>query len=217
MKCYIICIQTLCGRISPVGFGSQKDRHHLERWRHRTDATLLGAGSLREGDPKLEVPFGKVPQRRVRALITMSGDIPTNKSIFGSGPKPFIFCSKKEEENLKRRFSDMAHLFPVDLLAPRELDLTRVCHILEEHGVKRLLIEGGGTLNFYALKQKIADELIVTIAPKLLTSNRGIRLVQGECDLGHPFMNLELISCKTHLETGELFLRYRIKKEQDIG
>ncbi len=217
MKSYIICIQTLCGRISPVGFGSKKDRRHLERWRDHTDATLLGAGSLRNGDPQFKNSLGEIPKGRIRAFITMSGNIPTDKSIFRMGPKPFIFCSHEKLDDLAKKISGKARLFPIDLLGPGELDLAQITNILKDQGIKRLLIEGGGTLNFYALKQKIVDELVITLAPKLITSDMGTRIVHGNVDLGYPFLDLQLVTCKTHLETGEIFIRYRIKKEKALG
>jgi riboflavin biosynthesis pyrimidine reductase len=82
LKTTIICIETLCGRIAPAGFGSGKDRNFLEKIREATDVTLSGAGSLRAGDPEFRISGGMIPDRRIRALITGSGNIPRNRSIF---------------------------------------------------------------------------------------------------------------------------------------
>ncbi len=200
-----------------MGFGSKNDRRHLERWRDKTDATLLGAGSLRAGDPEFRDSSGKIPTRRIRALITMSEHLPLEKSIFKRGPRPFVFCSHNNANALKRNLSESAKIFPVAFSPQGGLDLFEVLDILEQHGVKKLLIEGGGRLNYFALKQEVVHELVITVAPKLLISNTGIPLVNGTEDLGDPFLDLELVTCKTDLSTGEIYLRYKIKKENKSG
>ncbi|MEA1991363.1 MAG: hypothetical protein U9N58_04090, partial [Thermodesulfobacteriota bacterium] len=76
MKAFLICITTACGRITPGTIGSPRDRRHLEDMRMMTDASLLGAGTLREGDPEMRGTGGIIPKNRIRAIIPMSGKIP---------------------------------------------------------------------------------------------------------------------------------------------
>ncbi len=217
MKTFIICIQTLCGKITPVGFGSKEDRRFLERWREFTHATLLGAGSLRAGDPEFRDTSGRIPEKRIRAIITMSGRLPLEKNIFNRGPAPIVFCGQDVSDSLRRRLGGRAEVVAVRKREENELDLCQIREILGEKGVSRLLVEGGGRLNYFCLKQGIVDEMLVTVAPKLLTSNRETPLVDGESNLGAPFLDLELVSCKCHLRTGELFLRYKVLKGKNSG
>ncbi len=212
MKASIICIQTLCGKITPVGFGSQKDRRFLEKMRDETDATLLGATSLRVGDPEFRGTDGKIPQGRIRAIVSGSGDIPSNKRIFARGPVPMVFTSSLAYEKLTKRLGQRAKVFALSESENGELNLKEALKVLSDHGVKRLLIEGGGKLNYLSLKQGIVDEIIVTIAPKVRTSGKGVPLIHGDLDLGKPFLDLDLLWSYVEPTTGEIFVRYKVKK-----
>jgi len=147
----------------------------------------------------------------------MSGRLPLEKNIFNLGPAPIVFCGQDASDSLRRRLGGRAEVVAVGKRGKNELNLWQICEILENNGVGRLLVEGGGRLNYFCLKQGIVDEMLVTIAPKLLTSNRGTPLVDGERNLGAPFLDLELVSCKCHLKTGELFLRYKVVKGKNSG
>ncbi len=218
MQTYIICIQTLCGKITPAGFGSKLDRRHLERWRERTDATLFGAGSLRDGDPEFRDTSGNIPPNRIRAIVTMSGNLPKERKIFHKGPKPFIFTTQSVAARLSAALGDGAQIFPIKKLGPGELDLGQVLKTLESFGAEKVLIEGGGRLNYLAIKQGVVDQLLITIAPKLLCTNHETPLVAGDRELGDPFIHLELLSSKVEPSSGELFLKYKIiKKEKTSG
>ena len=214
MKTTIICIETVCGRIAPAGFGSPRDRRCLEQAREATDATLLGAASLRAGDPEFRVTGGRLPEDRIRAVITASGRLPVERSMFSFGPRPWIFAPAALEASLHTMFRARAHVIGVDEISPGRLSLSSVMETLERHGVKSCLIEGGGRLNFEALRQAVVDELMVTIAPKLIGSSSEASLLSGPCALGTPFLDLELVSCSPDMDTGEIFLRYRVVKEE---
>ncbi len=217
MYSYIICIETLCGKITPAGFGSRYDRRHLEQWRENTNASLLGAGSVRAGDPEFRNRAGKVPANRIRAIVTMSCQLPVEKLVFQNGPRPLIFCNESCSENLSHRLDNRAEIIPTRRLSDKELDLVQVWQELEKRGVSKLLIEGGGKLNYFALKQGLVDEIIITVAPKLLTKGGHISIVDGDEEIGRPFVELNLVSCLTHAGSGEIFLRYTINKEDPCG
>ncbi len=44
---------------------------------------------------------------------------------------------------------------------------------------KKILLEGGGTLNWSFLKRGLVDELIITITPYIIGGNDSINLVEG--------------------------------------
>ncbi len=214
MRTTIICIQTLCGRISPAGFGSRKDRALLENAREQTGATLLGAASLRAGDPELRTCRGRLPKNRIRAVITRSGNIPLERSLFRKGPRPLIFSPETIGPLLKDRFRNSADVIGLHQTPKGMLPLEDVLNHLEDRGAESCLIEGGGRLNYEALSQGVVDELLVTIAPRLLGKTDEASLISGTKALGDPFINLELLSCQADNETGELFLHYRVKRSR---
>jgi len=62
----------------------------------------------------------------------------------------------------------------------KKVELRRVFWELEKIGFKRILVEGGGELNWSVLKLGIADELIVTVSPKIVGGRSAITLAEGE-------------------------------------
>ncbi len=212
MQVSLIAVMTLCGKISPGNLGSSEDRRLLEDIRAITDASLLGAGSLRAENAEMRGPGGSLPVARIRALITASGQLPwRERKIFRLGPRPLVFTAAHRVAALVEELEERAEIIglPADGQA---LDLTAACRYLsQQRGVKKLLLEGGGGLNYQALRQGIVDELLITIAPKLSGDRQAATLLTGDGPLGSPFLGLELMSCRP-AENGELFCRYRVRK-----
>ncbi len=190
------------------------DRHFLETAREQTDCTIIGAESIRKGDPEFRISGGKLPQKRIRAVVTSSGNIPVYRTMFRSGPKPVIFCPAKAEPILRKQIGHNAEICKIAEIAPGILSLHDIIKYIEAHSAKSCLIEGGGKLNYNALAQGVVDEILITIAPKITGSDTGACLVSGPSPLGDPFVDLKLISCNPDQNTGEIFLRYQVVKRR---
>ena len=51
--------------------------------------------------------------------------------------------------------------------------------ILGKKGIKKIIVEGGGTTNWYFFKEKLVDEIIVAVTPYVLGGSTAISLVEG--------------------------------------
>jgi riboflavin biosynthesis pyrimidine reductase len=168
-----------------VGYGSLLDRRRLEETRDNTGASIMGANTLRTENPEMRGTNGTLSPDRIRAIISRSGLIPvTGKKLFDHGPQPVIFTGEENMSALQDRLKDKARVLSLPE-GPHGLSLQAALDIFAGRGVESLLIEGGAQLNY-----AFAD------GPKYL---------------GDPFLELELLSSEP-VSTGELFLRYRIKK-----
>ena len=179
--------------------------------RMRTDASLMGAGTLRIGNPEMRCPDKGIFNYRIRAIITGSGDIPIDgKMIFepGSGPAPVIFTGISKSEALNARLDERAQVLGIND-GPFGLSIRDAIDRLAELGAKTVLIEGGSRLNYSALYEGVVDELYLTITPRLLGEKGMPGLADGPVPLGWPFLDMELIECRA-ARTGEVFLSYRI-------
>lgn len=213
MKVIIIAAGTICGRIGPGLTGSPVDRRFLEKMRAATDASLLGAETLRQGDPEMRGPEGCILPQRIRGFITLSGDIPEKeKKIFKNGPPPLIFTGEATASGLRYRLGDLAQVVSLPAECAGELSLAAALAYLSKIGVSSVLIEGGGRLNYACLRQGVVDEILLTLTPKLSGDRNAASLCSGPSPLGDPFLSLALVSCET-AETGELFVKYRVNKE----
>ncbi len=211
MKVSIICVSTLCGRIEPPGIGSHQDRLRLERARASTQASLIGASSLRKGDPEMRCPGGILPSSRIRAIVSDSGHIPGDRKIFRAGPPPLIFTSERGYRRLSTYILERASVYVLAGMPSGGLNLREAIGIMADMGVDELLVEGGGRLNYHALRQGVVDEILLTLAPKVVGSEGLALLVSGPCQLGSPFLEFELVECQNIPESDELFLTYRAK------
>jgi 2,5-diamino-6-(ribosylamino)-4(3H)-pyrimidinone 5'-phosphate reductase len=207
----IICVTSLCGRIGPGLVGSWADRARLEEMRAQTDASLIGAGTLRGGDAEMRGPGGRLAPERVRAVITASGDIPLDdRSLFRCGPAPVVFTGYAGEARLEARLEGRARVILLPE-GPQGLSLRAAVDELGRLGAERILIEGGAGLNYAALSEGVVDEVCLTLAPKISGERGAVSLADGPSPLGSPFLALQLVESEV-VCTGEVFLRYRVAK-----
>ncbi len=59
------------------------------------------------------------------------------------------------------------------------VDLKCLMEKLYERGVRRLLLEGGGNLNFGMLRDGLVDEVRVAVAPMIVGGKEAVTLVEG--------------------------------------
>jgi 2,5-diamino-6-(ribosylamino)-4(3H)-pyrimidinone 5'-phosphate reductase len=77
-------------------------------------------------------------------------------------------------------------------------------------GIRKILVEGGGEINWSLLRLGIVNELIVTIAPKIVGGRQATTLVEGQ---GYRRISQGI---KLHLKqaqiqnNGELVLHYKL-------
>ena len=211
MKVILICACTICGRISPAGLAGRADRLHLENMRHRTAASLIGAGTLRASDPEMRGPGGLLADGRIRAVITASGNIPfRNRKLFQIGPPPLILTGAAQAAMLQDELGPRARVRSLPA-GSGGLSVRAALEALQEMEADSVLIEGGGGLNYTALREGIVDEISLTIAPRISGDRSAASVADGPGPLADPFLELALISCQ-QVESGEIFVRYRVVK-----
>ena len=210
MKVILVGATTICGKISPAGYGSLLDRRRLEDIRDKTHASIMGANTLRVENPEIRGTNGSFPPGRIRSIISQSGSVPIEgKKLFRHGPQPIIFTSKENISAVQVRVEEKAQVVSLPQ-GSYGLSLQAAIDFLAEKDVESLLIEGGAKLNYSALAQGVVDEIMLTIIPFISGEHHAPAFAHGPKFLGNPFLELELLSCE-HVSTGEVFLHYRTK------
>lgn len=211
MKIIMIAAITICGRISPAIMGSAHDRRRLENARATTDASLIGAGTFRKDNPEMRGPDGVILENRLRAIVSLSGNIfLEDRKIFDEDPKPIIFTSKDQAGNLKGKLGRYAEI--VDLpVSSNGISISSVIEELGRRGAESVLIEGGSMLNYASFKEGVVDEILLTITPFLSGDSGAVSLAEGLGPIGNPFLTLELVECES-VVSGEIFCKYKVEK-----
>jgi riboflavin biosynthesis pyrimidine reductase len=203
--------------------------------RANADAVMVGAGTLRAEKLTLAVPEDLAQARKVRGLkpqplavvATVSGDVPLEENLLGPPPDNLLIFASSEtpREHVgalssytsievvpeeKTTTPEMAGSSRTERAASR-LDLAWVLETLKKrHAVDVLLVEGGPVLNHALVSSGFADELFLTLAPKLLGGERpGILTMLEGSTLTLRKTEPKLIS--VHLSGEELFLRYALR------
>jgi riboflavin biosynthesis pyrimidine reductase len=208
VKVTLVGASTLCGRISPAGLGSLLDRRRLEEARDMTQASIMGANTLRADNPEMRGTNGNLPEERIRAIISRSGSIETEgKKLFQHGPRPVVFTAAENVLLAKKNLRGMARVIPLPE-TEHGLSVHAALEFLTEHGAGSVLIEGGAKLNYTALAEGVVDDILLTILPYISGDSNSPTFAQGPNQLGEPFMEFSLEACET-VSTGEVFLHYR--------
>ena len=181
--------------------GSAIDRRIMRTLRSKADAVMVGAGTVRAERLSLglDAPGGPQP---LAVIATSSGEIPLERNLIASEGQEVLVISH-EGVTLRSGEHRMLHLSGD---GSGNIDLREALRVLNaEYAVDLLLVEGGPTLNHSLLSRDLADELFLTLAPKLLggAMHGGRTIVEGAA-LSARDMNL----LSVYLAGDELFLRY---------
>lgn len=182
MKVIINAAMTVDGKIATVagdsGISSREDLKRVHKLRSDSDAVVVGITTVLADDPLLTVRLvkGKNP---ARVVIDSSGRIPSESQILRTADRirTIVAVAKKaSEENIRRVREAGAQV----LVAGKDtVDLEAIFDSLRKMGFKKVLVEGGGELNWSVLNLGLADELIVTIAPKIVGGRLAPTVVEG--------------------------------------
>jgi riboflavin-specific deaminase-like protein len=146
------------------------DLDRVDEVRTGCDAILVGAGTVRADDPRLQV---RDPRRRARrtarglpghparVTLTATGDLDPGARFFAPGALRLVYCTTPAVRMARARLGEAAVV--IDAGDPVTLDF--VLSDLAERSVVRLLVEGGARVLSAFLARDLADELHLAIAP----------------------------------------------------
>lgn len=163
---------------------NKEDFERVDSVRAGVDAILVGAGTLRADNPRLLVNSAERRASRVAAgqpeyplkiTVTGTGDLdPGWKFWHHGGDKLVLAVGDAATVKANANLGDLAivHSVPADAVWPTALDV-----LGDVYGVKRLMIEGGGTIHTQLLGAALADELQLVIAPLLVGQPDAVRML----------------------------------------
>lgn len=218
---FINAAMSLDGKISTrereqLIISDKVDMERVDRLRAEADAIVVGGETLRNDNPRLTVRSEHLRVERegegldidpIKVVVTGSGNVPLDSYFIreGSGPK-FVFTTGKADRDKIEALSGLSKVFVV---GEEKVDFDQMLEILAQHGVRRVMVEGGATLNFEMIQARVVDEVHVTISPCIIGGTDSPTLVDGKGFTGTGIKDLELISCGE--SGGSVRVKYRLQ------
>lgn len=208
---------TVDGKIATTSgdsaISSTDDLIRVHKLRASADGIIVGISTVLADNPRLTVRLaGKRVKRKdpARIVIDSTGKIPLDSRILltASRIKTIVAVTKLAHIDTLRKIKKTGAIVIVS--GRQTVNLKKVFSIIKQMGIRKILVEGGGEINWSLLRLGIVNELIVTIAPKIVGGRQATTLVEGE---GYRRISRGI---KLHLKqaqiqnNGELVLHYKL-------
>jgi 2,5-diamino-6-(ribosylamino)-4(3H)-pyrimidinone 5'-phosphate reductase len=217
MQVIVNSAMTVDGKIAThqgdSAISSKDDLVRVHKLRDSVDGIIVGISTVLADNPRLTIRLGrKQPKEKhlTRIIIDSMGRIPLDSQILrtASKIKTIVAVTKLAHMNVRRKIKKTGAI--VIVAGTNTVDLKRVLWTIQKMGIKKILVEGGGEINWSLFSLGIVNELIVTIAPKIVGGRQATTLVEGE-GYSRVSQGLKLQLKKVHMQnSGELVLHYKL-------
>ena len=196
-KCWVTLkwAQSIDGKVAtaeprPSGSGwisgeqSRKDVHKLRR---RAQAILVGVNTVIADDPLLTARPSR-GKKLTRIILDSHLRIPLDCKLIKTAKKsPVLIYTNENTVRTNPEIAEKITKKGAELLAYPDMEgrsnLQFLLDELSKRGIAQLLVEGGPRVLTLFLKEQLADEIVVYIAPKILGA-------QGSVDITGPMAEL---------------------------
>ena len=202
-------------RISGTG-----DRARVDRLKAGSDAVMVGIGTVLADNPSLTVKSEELKRERARAgkpenpariIIDSRGRTPVSADILHKGAgERIIAVSERAGADTAERYRGLA---TVIVAGKDEVDLPVLLERLSDLGIRRLMVEGGGSLVASLFARGLVDEFYTFVGNMVIGGRDAPTPADGP---GFPndneFVNLSLMDVG-ELDNGVL-LRWQVKNRR---
>lgn len=171
---------TLDGKIATIAGDSriscEADLDRVHELRASVDAVMVGVGTVLADNPSLTVrrARGKSP---TRVVIDSFAKTPLDAKVLDNSAPTVIASTKSaSKQRLQKLCATGAKII---VAGEKEVNLHRLLEKLRSAGVRKLLLEGGSTLNWSMLNKGLVDEVRVAVAPRIVGGATAKTLVGG--------------------------------------
>jgi 2,5-diamino-6-(ribosylamino)-4(3H)-pyrimidinone 5'-phosphate reductase len=203
-----------------ASISSAEDKARVLNLRVEADAVMVGGQTLLGESPKLTVKTAELraervakglPENPMKVGVVSKADLRLDGDFITAGPaRKLIFTTAQTPQEQINVLSTLG--VEVHVLGKKRVDLEKALEMLYQLGVRRLMAEGGGTLNFELLRLGLVDELSVYIAPKIFGGGSAPTMADGDGLVESAAKTLKLVDVRVLHETGGVLIRYQCDK-----
>ena len=164
----------------PIAITGEAARARVHLMRARSDAILVGIGTVLADDPALTCRLpGMLGQSPVRIVLDARLRVPLAGGVIATVREipTWVFtapsASAMAEEILRARGAEVVRVAADD----GRLDLAQVLKTLAERGITRLMVEGGPTIAAAFAQADLVDELALFRSPNVI--GQGVDALEG--------------------------------------
>lgn len=194
-----------------VRISGKDDLARVDELRASSDAIMVGVETILADDPSLRVKSERLRKYRLergsteypmRIIADSRARTPEDSKVLGSGCLVAVSRAAKPD-----RLARLNGKCEIVICGEQRVDLRKLMDHLSKRGIRRLMVEGGATLNWGMIDARLVDEIYVFIGDMLIGGKTAPSLVDGAgfCDR---FPKLELISLD-RIDGGAL-VRWRV-------
>ena len=159
----------------------EADWKEVHKLRTEVDAILVGKGTIIKDNPKLHIKYHD-HDGYYRIVIDSNLLTPIESNVIEFKPDlyPTIICTTENVDNERVKLFESKGIKILKSGEGSTVDVVNLLPKLYKIGIKSILLEGGGTLNWTFVKYNLVDEIRLTIAPWIVGGRNALSLVEGE-------------------------------------
>ncbi len=159
---------------------SRVDLIRVHKLRSSVDGIMIGISTVLMDNPILNVRFPtRSTKNPTRIIIDSKARIPLDSKIIRSSKKIQTIIATTQRASPRKIKQIQNKGAQVIVTGNGKVNMKKLFQMLEKMALKKILIEGGGEINWSVLKLGIINELIVTISPVVVGGRDAKTLVEG--------------------------------------
>lgn len=168
-----------------VRISCEEDMRRVDALRASSDAIMVGIGTVLSDDPRLTVKSEELRKKRIekgvdanpiRVVVDSRCRIPPDAKVLNSEAKTIVAVSKAANPD---KIDEIRKKADVVVLGDKKVDLRALMEYLHSIGVRKLMVEGGATLNYGLLKEELVDEIYVYYGSIVIGGANSPTIVDG--------------------------------------
>ncbi|SFC06060.1 2,5-diamino-6-(5-phosphoribosylamino)pyrimidin-4(3H)-one reductase [Halobiforma haloterrestris] len=175
-------------RREQIAISGEADFDRVDRLRADSDAVVVGVGTVLADDPSLTVKDAERRERRreagkpgnpARVVVDSRARTPPDAEVVNDAATTYVCVSEAAPVDRRLALSERP---ATELVTAGEerVDLLPAFAALQEAGLERLMVEGGGELIFSLFEAGLVDELRAFVGPKVIGGRDAPTLADGE-------------------------------------